>query len=378
MSSDDERDLATQRVMDGTSWAELCDTLKAAGQIVQDGPDDPLTRAEGYRYLSRILRAALQTFVEHNDPRAPVLQRVVHETAKMGADNPDNVYLNAAISGQHAYRITGTRGTVHFLSFATQIGHYGRGNGMPPTGQIDTSELSVREDGTFEVIVARERPERLEPGQSWLPMTAESGTLIVRQSRLDPKETIAELRIERIAPAGERATPAPLTPAMLDEGLQSSAMLVRGASMLFASWARMFQAHINELPRFDPEISNRFGGLADIAYYHSYWRLADDEALVIDATPPRCDHWNFQLNNHWMESLDYRYHRIHVNTATATLRDDGSVRIVVAHRDPGVPNWIETTGHTFGTMCFRWVRPEGEPPQPRTRVVKLAEVKELP
>lgn len=375
-SSDDER--ATQRVMDGTTWAELCDTLKAAGQIVQDGPADPLTRAEGYRYLSRILRAGLQTFVEHNDPRAPVLQRVVHETAKMGADNPDNVYLNAAISGHYAYRIAGIRGTVHFLSFATQIGHYGRGNGMPPTGQIDTSELAVRDDGTFEIIVACERPERLEPGQSWLPMTRESGTLIVRQSRLDPKERIAELRIERIAAAGEPTAPAPLTPAMLDEGLQSSAMLVRGASMLFASWARMFQAHTNELPRFDPEISNRFGGLADIAYYHSYWRLAEDEALVIDATPPRCDHWNFQLNNHWMESLDYRYHRIHVNTATAALRDDGSVRIVVAHRDPGVPNWIETTGHTFGTMCFRWVRPEGEPPQPRTRVVKLDDVRGLP
>jgi hypothetical protein len=374
MSVEDER--ATERVMDGTSWAELCDALKAAGQIVTapEAPADPLTRAEGFRYLSRILRAALQTFVEHNDPRAPVLQRVVHETAKMGADNPDNVYLNAAISGEHRYRIVGTRGTVHFLSFATQIGHYGRGNGMPPTGQIDTSELSVRDDGTFEVWVSCERPERLEPGQSWLPMRPESGTLIVRQSRLDPREVTAELRIERV---GGDPAPAPLTPRMLDEGFQSSAMLVRGASMLFASWARMFEAHTNELPRFDPETSNRFGGLADIAYYHSYWKLGPDEALVIDAQPPPCDHWNFQLNNHWMESLDYRYHRIHVNTATATARPDGSIRIVVAHRDPGVPNWIETAGHELGTMCFRWVRPEGEPPQPRTRVVRVDDVRSL-
>jgi acylphosphatase len=333
-----------------------------------DAPSDPLTRAEGFRYLSRITRAALQTFVEHNDPRAPVLQRVVHETAKMGADNPDNVYLNAAISGEHAYRIVGTRGTAHFLSMATQVGHYGRGNGMPPTGQIDTSELAVREDGTLEVIVSCERPARLEAGQTWLPMTRESGTLIVRQSRLEPKETIAELRIERVG--GDRA-PAPLTPAMLDEGFESTASLVNGAAMLFAAWAKMFQAHTNELPRFDQEMSNRFGGVADIAYYHSYWKLAPDEALVIEATPPACDHWNFQLNNHWMESLDYRWHRIHVNSATAALREDGSVRVVVAHRDPGVPNWIETAGHELGTMCWRWVRPVGDPPQPRTRVVKL-------
>lgn len=373
----EDRDRATQRVIDGTAWDEFCDALKRAGKIVgaPDQPDDPLTRAEGYRYLSRLARAALQTFVEHADPRAPVLQRVVHETAKMGADNPDNVYLNAAISGDYVYRIVGRRGTVHFLSFATQIGHYGRGNGMPPTGQIDSSQLAVRDDGSFEVIVSCERPASLEPGQTWLPMTKESGTLIVRQSRLAPDETIAELAIERLG--GERA-PAPLTAAMLDEGLASSGALVNGAAMLFAAWAKMFQAHTNELPRFDQEMSNRFGGLADIAYYHSYWRLAADEALVIDATPPGCDHWNFQLNNHWMESLDYRYHRIHVNSATATARPDGSVRVVVAHRDPGVPNWIETAGHAFGTMCFRWVRPVGEPPQPRTRVVALGEVKGLP
>lgn len=371
--SDEQR----QKVIDGRAWAELCDALKQAGQVIlaPDQPQDELTRAEGFRYLSRITRAALQTFVEHNDPRAPVLQRVVHETAKMGADNPDNVYLNAAISGAYRYRITGTRGTVHFLSFATQVGHYGRGNGMPPTGQIDTSDLAVRADGTFEVLLSCERPPELGEGRTWLPMTADSGTLIVRQSRLDPGERIAELRIERID--GERA-PAPLTAEQLAAGFESTAMLVNGAPMLFAAWARMFQAHTNQLPRFDQETSNRFGGLADIAYYHSYWRLAEDEALVIDATPPRCDHWNFQLNNHWMESLDYRYHRIHVNTATATARADGSVRIVVAHRDPGVPNWIETTGHAFGTMCFRWVRPEGEPPQPACRVVALSDVRDLP
>lgn len=378
--------MSDDKVLDGRAWSELCDALKDAGNIVlgADQPSDPLTRAEGFRYLSRLTRAALQTFVEHNDPRAPVLQRVVHETAKMGADNPDIVYFNAAVSGAHRYRIRGRRGTVHYLSFGTQIGHYGRGNGMPPTGQLDSSALNVRDDGTFEIELTSQPqssqppslrgPDAASKGKNHLPMTSETGTLIVRQIRLRPDEVLADLTIERIE--GD-PRPDPLTPQMLEAGFQSTAMLVNGAAMLFAAWSRMFQDHTNRLPRFDPDLSNRFGGLADVAYYHSYWRLEDDEALVIDAVPPRCDHWNFQLNNHWMESLDYRYFRIHVNSATATMRPDGGLRVVVAKRDPGVPNWLETAGHAFGTMCFRWVRPEGDPPEPQCRVVRIDEVRGL-
>jgi hypothetical protein len=77
-----------------------------------------------------------------------------------------------------------------------------------------------------------------------------------------------------------------------------------------------------------------------------------------------------------MESLDYRYHTVHVNKHTAKYETDGSVRIVVAHEDPGRPNWIDTVGHDSGTMCLRWVR-ANEHPQPRTRVMKIHEVRAL-
>ena len=61
-----------------------------------DHKADPITQAEGYRYLSRLLRAGLEAFLEFADPRAPVLRRMVHETVKMGSDNPGgyrHVYL---------------------------------------------------------------------------------------------------------------------------------------------------------------------------------------------------------------------------------------------------------------------------------------------
>jgi len=364
----DELSKREQEIVDGTVWNQFCDTLKMAGNVVlgTNTPSDPMNRMEGFRYLSRITRAALQTFVEHNDPLAPVLQRVVHETAKMGADHPDNYYQNAAISGEHEYRIWGNRGTVHYLGFFTQKGNYGQGRGMPPTGYLEASTLEVAPDGSFEIILSTKE----KPG-NWLPMEKDTGTLIVRQTRLDRQnETIADLHIERL---GGDGMPTPFDPLSCADGLTQSAALVAGAAMLFASWAEGFKKHTNKLPRFDQNVSNMAGGVPDIAYYHSYWKLAPDEALVIDAIPPECEHWNFQLNNYWMESLDYRYYQVHVNKHTAKYRPDGSVQVVVAAENKGFDNWIDTVGHEEGTMCWRWVRANAHP-EPQTRVVKLSEL----
>src|SRR5690606_19423770 len=111
-----------ERLMTGRSWEESCDAIKAAGRtILAEGqPDSPPERAEGLRYPTRPTRRALEAFIEHADPRAPVLTRPVHETAKIGADNPDNYYQHANISGAFEYRIRGERNTIHYLDFGTQ------------------------------------------------------------------------------------------------------------------------------------------------------------------------------------------------------------------------------------------------------------------
>jgi len=361
-------DLAAQRVVSGESWNEFCDTLKAAGAAMSfpGAPRDPFNQAEGYRYLSRLARAGLTSFIEHADANAPVLHRVVDETTKLGADNPDNFYQTAALDGNHEYKIIGRRNTIAYLSFGTQSGNYGQGRGLPPTGHIESSEIETDEDGCFELLVSR-KPQT----GNWLPMTSETGTLVVRQTFLDREaETPADLRIERINCPEDERRPSAWTARKLDEGLKNAGALTAGAPLLFAKWARDFKKHSNQLPLFDPQVSLAAGGDPNITYYHSHWEIAQDEALVIEVTPPECEHWNFQLNNYWMESLDYRYHQIHTNKHLARLEDDDSVRLIVAHENPGLPNWLETAGHTSGTMCFRWVRAK-EHPQPQTRLVKL-------
>ena len=364
-------DVAGQRVVSGRAWDEFCDTLKAAGAALNfpGAPRDPFNQAEGYRYLSRLARGGLMAFVEYADPRAPVLHRVAHETVKLGADNPDNYYQTAAIRGDFDYRISARRNSVKYLSFGTQAGHYGQGGGMPPTGHIEVGEIEVDANGCFELILSSKPHEK-----NWLAMTPASGTLIVRQTFLDRENELpADLSIERINCADDDKRPTPLTPAQIDDGLKSASTLVAGAAMLFAKWARDFKKHSNTLPMFDPEVSLAAGGDPNIVYYHSHWALADNQALLIEVMPPQCEHWNFQLNNYWMESLDYRYHTIHTNMHLAHYEQDGCIRLVVAHEDPGLPNWLDTAGHSSGTMCFRWIR-ANEHPQPATRVVELSDL----
>lgn len=359
---------ALQRVMDGTSWSEFCDTIKVAGYTIlrDSSPDSPLDRAEGFRYLARLTRAGLESFLEHRDPRAPTLHRPVHETVKIGADNPDNYYQHAAISGAHEYRLRGTRGTINYLGFGTYAGGYGEEGRSGETGYLEGKDLDVGKDGSLEILLSC----REQPG-NWLPMEPDTSKLHVRQTYLDREhEELAELTLERI---GDEGGAPQLTPETVDTGLTMAGRLVVGCAAMFANWAEGFAERPNELPLFDPGVSLAAHGDPNIVYYHGYWRLAPEEALVVEVTPPACDYWNFQLNNHWMESLDYRHHRISVNKHTARVREDGSVRLVVAHRDPGVANWLETAGHTLGTMCFRWIR-AADHVQPRTRVVPIDEL----
>ena len=82
--------------------------------------------------------------------------------------------------------------------------------------------------------------------------------------------------------------------------------------------------------------------------------------------------------NRYQQGADYRYRSCSLNRKQMRLRPDGSFVFVVAHRDPGTLNWIDTEGHVVGTLYWRFLLPEGEIEQPRCRVVPLADVvKEL-
>ena len=358
---------AHDRVLNGRTWEEFCDKLKETGKVVLDPktPATALDRAEGWRYLTRLTRIALDMMLENADPDFPNFYSASHETAKIGADNPDNIYHNATIDGGRDYIIHGKRGTVPYISFATRANRYAIDGTMPFTGEIDTDRLEVNADGTFEIRLSQINPN----AGNWLSQAPDSTMVIVRQTFLDrEKEIPAQMTIARID--GPKH-PEPLSAERLDRSLMSAAAFVDGTARTVAGWAEFFRHQPNKLPALDQEMFQKAGGDPNIYYVHGYWDLKADEALVINTKVPECAFWNFQLNNYWMESLEYRYQTIHVMKQTAKYNADGSITVVVAAKDPGTGNFIDTTGHKTGTMLLRWISAKDHP-IPETKVVKLS------
>jgi hypothetical protein len=363
------------RLASGQAWAEFCDRLKEAGKIIlrEESPSNEIDRAEGVRYLGRLTRMALEVCFENSDPDFPTLLNIPNATAKAGADNPDNIYLTATISGDGEYRLRGTRGTVSLLSFGTKSLVAGRDGTQgqavaTSTGGLDGKSLVVNPDGTFEIAVSRARSSG-----NWLPLSAASNVLVVRQTFLDRSlEVPATVAVERV---GGPAAPRPVSAKRAVWALEATADLVTRIAVRYADWAKWYQAIPNTLATIEGSPLREEGADPNIRYLYGYWSIGADEGLVIETPVPPCERWDFQINNYWMESLDYRYHRISVNKYNARYNADGSVTLIVAASDPGLGNFLDTAGHSCGTMVLRWTRADHHP-VPECKVEKLAALRE--
>jgi hypothetical protein len=82
---------AEERILDGRVWTDFCERLKQTGRFVRAPgvPTDLMNRALGYRFLTRILRAGLERFVDYADPEYPAFYIIADDTKKILNDNPE-------------------------------------------------------------------------------------------------------------------------------------------------------------------------------------------------------------------------------------------------------------------------------------------------
>lgn len=355
---------ALERLASGALWNDFCDNLKRAGEQIQAAaPDSDFDRAEGYRYLARLTHHFLRSSLDESDPSTATL---ASGSPKIGLDNPDYVYRGGRLSPHYTYRLAGKTNDAALIGFGTFSGGLGTPKGLIRDGYITSEELETK-DGRFELLISRDE----QPG-NWLPMGPETNSLNVRQTVLRRRiQRPADLTLERVDGG---APPAPLDPISFAGQLDRVGLTVGGVVAQFLAWTASFKEHPFEIDEIDPKFLSFAQGDPNTTYHYTYWELEDDEVFSVVLRPPaKFDYWNLQVGNHWLESFDFMHYDTHVNHETAVAEADGSVRIFIAARDPGRPNWLDTAGHRRGALALRWVGADPTPPRPESSVERLAD-----
>jgi hypothetical protein len=193
MSVTDRSALAASAVATPELWREMTAAIASMERIVYEDPRvvDDLTKAEGIRYLTRLIAGGIALTLEGWDWRHPRLIKFLSTGVQFGLPAADCHYQTAAVHGDHTYRITGTRGSSRMFDVETRKGFMAR---LGDWSLIDRrSEFEVGADGLIEVVLSREE----HPG-NWVRLADGPGSIIVRQYYYDwIDEQPAVLRIDR-------------------------------------------------------------------------------------------------------------------------------------------------------------------------------------
>jgi hypothetical protein len=356
------------------AWNDFCERLKSAGHRVfkDHNPASGVQRADGFRFLTQNLGQAFDLALETRDTRYPMLHAFCHPTRKLGGDCADFTYHQAWIDGASTYRLSGDRGSARFLNITVQ-GPRPDGPGVlhEPFGDVPEANLSGAQIDTgphndVEIYIGGAPRDT-----NWLPTTAGSRKLFIRQGFDSWDERPARWHIERV----DMDTPKPLpTPETMIEAIGWAGEFLTG---VMADWPEYPFAyggvdgdHPNRFPDAAPDGADVKRGRAAT---NMYWELAPDEALIVefDAHP---GFWSLTNMGAFFTSMDFLYRPVSYTPSRTRVDGDGRVRLVVAHRDPGVHNWMDTQGFERGHITYRHML-EGDPVPLSTAVVKHADLR---
>jgi len=401
------------------AWDGMIRSLQEARDAI-DNPElmpAPATErnlAEGYRYLMGFLHSAVERAF-HSDPERPQFRNALSVINRGTIDNADAVYFFAPVDGRHSYLVHGRTGDTrhwrgespvsdarrapHYLIFEASTGGLSGDSGtlaeLRPgtrtrTGRLDSSRIAVKPEGSFDILLAPVRPagytgnfiptlkkvEKPHPSDPSMPPERFASHISGRQLFNDwEHEEAIHLEITRLG--GEGIPPEPYSAALAARELRECGELARNQMHFWNAFWTIPMGVYGERPGTLPGLAfprNAFnainaasgatgGGMSTNLYAGGVFELEPDEALIIENRIRLAPAYiGFQLGNLWGESLEYAHRLGSLNGHQARLDPDGVIRLVVAHRDPGVPNWLDTGGHREGFMAPRWAYSETPAP----------------
>lgn len=351
-----------------TAWSQFCRRLEQAGEdaFKNSNPALPLHRADAFRFLTQNLGQAFDLALETRDTQYPVIHAFCTPFCKLGGDNADYIYQQAWIDGNSVYRISGNRGTARFFNIAVQ-GHRPEADpnrphwrnlhepfGDTPEANLFGHDMAVGWDGSFEVWIGGEKR-----GPNWLPTTPQTRKLFIRQGFDDWSELPARMRIERVGMDAPRPLPGPeeMIAAMDWAGNFLTTMMRDNPDWAYEFAEDIDPAQVNRFPTGRRDAANPVytvekDRLRGRSIYAMCWKLAPDEAMIIEWDRNEL-FWMMTNMGPYMTSMDYLYRPVSYSPARSTVDSDGRMRMVMAHRDPGFHNWIDTSGFEQGMLVNR-------------------------
>lgn len=336
----------------------------------ENGISEPADDADGHRFLMHLLESAV-TIAFESDPDHPDLRRIVTPTRKALGDNPDAIYFEAPINPAGSYRMRGNLAGAVYTSITIEAGPADGGYGTRTVGVINDTQFDVAGDGSYQITLGGPAQDR-----NWLDLPSDAAHVTTRHYFEEPTPAAADpLRVVplTIEALDEPAPPPPWNDESIAAGIRRVTKYLRGRTIdqprrdpaALPTW-------VGTIPNVFPK-PERPGDLSlsafDAAYSSGPYVLGPDEALIIIGRWPTCRFASVDLWNRFLQTYDYVHRTVGRNRANTVLETDGSFRIVLAHRDPQVPNWLDTEGRPSGQLFWRFFLPEGDIETPHTEVV---------
>jgi hypothetical protein len=357
------------------SWEEFVDQLKPLGaRLMQRLPerlrDDPIVVQESYQLLLAGLARGISDAVV-GDRRRPMFVPEISLAQNVFQPNSDTIYKSVMIDGAGVYRLKGERGSSRLFMLA-QLGPDTLRTGQLGAAlkQFDFDSLQLDDQGRFDVVVSQLRPE----GQrgEWWELDPRAEKFMVRTvgcrwgDEREPRFGID--RLDVAAAKGRHSA------AELAFRLSEIPTIAANCACAFADHVEKLrqQGYVNRLKVFDV---SQMVGLNRQHYYEGAYELEDDEALIVEAkVPDKVAYWSLILTNDIYQTTDWCNNQASLNDAQARIDRDGWFRAVVSARDPGVPNWLDTSGYPSGAIQGRWFDASSAP-TPEVKKLKLADVR---
>lgn len=206
----------------------------------------------------------------------------------------------------------------------------------------------------------------VDPGDpQGLHLDDQSFWIMVREYFADPVgRQAARITIER---TDGQVADGPPDPAHLSAGIEAAGHWIRSQARAdvaidgLMAFPEGSTAESGPEPEVPGDLISLFFPTPDIAYQGCRIALDPDERLEVSFTPPACRFWSVVLSTRWLESVEQRSTPASINSTGAEIGEDGTVRIVVAERDPGVANWIPLRGYHRAQVAYRVLLAESEP-----------------